>query len=208
MRKFSKKIKVLGGLAVLAISIMIPVNAFAYEYWGPYEMIGGISSGVYMNNAVNNYSYNGTTYDFGTAFNGAFNEWNNLTESNILNDLNYDGTTKMRTEGQNYGNLNLYGWAEMRKGGMFGTRVNAQYGATGPSEDWDFAWVYVNAYDINEDNLSYSQYRAVAIHEVGHGLGLAHERDGVAAVMNDQLYLSNGWLTPQQDDIDGVNNLY
>jgi hypothetical protein len=102
--------------ALIITTLISPTNSYAYEYWGPwynhFEFSTGISSDVYSNNAPSTYSYNGTIYNFGTAFNGAFDEWYNLTESNIRNNLYYSGIVKIRTEGQNYGNLNLHGWVE------------------------------------------------------------------------------------------------
>jgi hypothetical protein len=55
--------------------------------------------------------------------------------------------------------------------------------------------------------LSYyaTDFRRVAVHELGHGLGLDHEDSGIPTIMGT--YVNNTTI-PQQDDINGVEALY
>ena len=52
-----------------------------------------------------------------------------------------------------------------------------------------------------------ADYRRVAVHELGHVVGLAHE-ESVPSIMNAVFGVGNPIETPQPDDIGGVNALY
>ncbi|MFC5528602.1 matrixin family metalloprotease [Cohnella yongneupensis] len=191
-------------LAVLTIAI--PMNASAYvPYY--YKMIGGISPGLYDNNATP-YNYYGQMFYMDYVAESAFTAWGvATTKANLINADSYGatGTIKVRSYSDNYGNIDLYGWAEMYNSNN--VRVNGYRGASGPSSNYNTGSIYLNVYDMAESSLNFSQMKAVAIHELGHIWGLDHQRNGTASVMNDITYISNGWLTPQSDDINGVNNI-
>ncbi|GAA6154165.1 matrixin family metalloprotease [Pseudoteredinibacter isoporae] len=61
-------------------------------------------------------------------------------------------------------------------------------------------------WDIFNSPLSYNtlDFRRVAVHEIGHVLGLGHE-DSHPAIMNSTV---GNTISPQKDDIDGITALY
>jgi hypothetical protein len=69
------------------------------------------------------------------------------------------------------------------------------------NESWN---VYSTSWQSG-DWLGINDFQRVAVHELGHALGLDHKDSGVAAIM--ATYASD-ITVPQQDDINGVDALY
>ena len=61
-----------------------------------------------------------------------------------------------------------------------------------------------NVYSTPQQGSTYD-FGRVAVHELGHALGLGHEDSGVASIMTTY---SGDLTTPQRDDINGVAALY
>lgn len=202
-----KKIMLLS--LILILSLASSSTVFGYVYWSIYKFSNGIADGTYYNYASDNFNQDGTIYNFKTALHGAMNEWNSATESNILNDEtnNGYGDEKLALAAYDYGELGLNGWAVMYVGS---TQVSGSNGSTPPTQSWNFCRATLNAHDIQDDGaMTQNEARAIAIHEVGHCLGLAHEDDGTASIMaSGETSINNGWLIPQTDDVSGVNNRY
>lgn len=197
-------------LSLIFILSVSSTTVFGYEYFSGYKFSNGIANGTYYNYASDNFNQEGTVYNFKSAFHGSMNEWSSKTESDILNDEtnNGYGDEKLALYAYDYGELGLNGWAVMYVGS---TQISGSNGGPPPpNQSWNFCKATLNAHDIQDDGaFTQNQARAVAIHEVGHCLGLAHENDGTATVMTSgEAFLNNNWLIPQTDDINGVNNLY
>lgn len=69
---------------------------------------------------------------------------------------------------------------------------------------WIYADIQLNDYYMDEAPVN-QRIHCIA-HELGHGLGLKHWIGEV--LMNPYSYTSYGIYLPQEDDVDGINDLY
>ncbi|RAP78502.1 matrixin family metalloprotease [Paenibacillus montanisoli] len=191
---------------MLAISFSIIPSAFAANYWysSKYRFSGGIGDGIFTNNAVYSSSLpDGTVYNMAQTADGAMNQWNNDTEAYFA-PTNSSASAFIWAEGYSMGDIGLNGWTEFLK-----TTTSSPTNL--PTDNYQKAVVYGNSYDMWDGTpMTYNQRRAVYTHEIGHALGLAHQNtSGIASIMRDGVgFITNNWLVPQPDDINGVNNLY
>ncbi|MCR8656560.1 matrixin family metalloprotease [Paenibacillus endoradicis] len=190
-------------------------SAAAYSYWGSiigfYKLDGGVTSGYYHNFA-SNITHNGKSYNMKTSFDSAFSIWMSDTEANLIPlPTGSTATPKITAYSSSFPEKpKLYGWATMYKNGA---NISPLLGEGAPSSSWDKAFVFLNVDGLDDYGMNYTASRAVAFHEIGHALGLAHF-SGQPSIMDDTTtngvlkILTQGWTIPQTDDINGINNLY
>ncbi|GMK43725.1 hypothetical protein PghCCS26_08520 [Paenibacillus glycanilyticus] len=211
IQSLNRKSKVIVSFTVGAVLVFVSTsNVSAANYWGAskYKMLGGIDTGIFANKASTSVVVNGTTFNMAQTALGAMNSWNNLTDAYYPDGAPASFDSEIYAYGANYGNNGLNGWCEMYKDWSDTSPMNPNQEA--PSSNYSFAKVFGNAYHMEDGTvMTYDQRKAVYTHEIGHALGLAHASTGVASVMREEAQRNaNGWYTPQQDDISGVNNLY
>lgn len=185
-----------------------PLTTHAYEYWydpnntdNAYEILGGIDDGDLDIYADNNFTINGTTYDFAEQYRDAYSDWYYSIGPLYITESS-GGTNKLAFYADDYGEIGAYGWCDWY---LNGDKVVGSDG--GLTDNYDIARTYLNAHDIEDGTpLSSADVESVATHEIGHAFALHHEDEEVA-VMNTS-HLSEGWDNVQTDDDQGVTNLY
>lgn len=190
-------------LALIALALFSNLNAVsAYTYYNYNRMEGGISSGHYSIQAPVTTVYNGTTYYIMRAFNSGFQTWNNNSIANLTSGSS-SGAKVIAYSMNDTDQEDLLGKCVWYQGT---TRMDIPY------QNWTKAYIFLNIHAIDHHGLSETEYRAVAAHEIGHAFGLSHDT-GQASLMDSGFdphpaFLTNGWYTPQSDDIRGVERLY
>ena len=144
-----------------------------------------------------------------TAFEGAMSEWGNTTfQFHIVRGTvsspcdsgdSRNGVGFASTDcGDSWGSTTLavtHYWYDMS------SNLTEADVVFNENESWN---VYSTPWSSGSWN-GICDFRRVAVHELGHALGLGHEDSGIPSIMASYI---GDYIIPQQDDINGVTAMY
>ena len=191
--------KLIAKISLLAILVVsAAVNA--------YELLQGswASNNIEFYIGFNGSEDNISAADYQSALNNAITSWNNNSNFQYsINSAYKDPCTD---------NLEKYNSVRFKDdicGTAFGANVLAVAGTSysnGYTDDSDIIFNSSITWGIHDNNSnSPIDFKRVALHEVGHTLGIGHEEDN-SSIMNPS-YQGNV-TTLQQDDINGIRAIY
>jgi hypothetical protein len=179
----------LAGIAVLTLVSFFSRIASAYYLEGPYwsgQPATGCCANLYLQYAASMYLGDSTVYDNGRA------AWNQTSSANI-----YFWTASSSS---------IYATDQNNSSASWDGRTTYYYSG----RYFTSATVELNYYYFSTYNYPAGKKQGVAVHELGHVAGLAHNPSG-CVIMTP--YTSTRWetcgiSTPQTDDVNGINALY
>lgn len=202
MRKIIKSKKLL--LAILSfciLSILEPLNAFAYNTYNNHVLTGGV--GNYGNN--NRYYFIDNTASLETTLiNNAMNDWIFTTSSQgITTPISFKKTT---TQTSSIMDIYYDTYYDSSLGIIAETKFFIKSSLANPSNsNWGWAAIELNIPTYR--GLSTFDKKGTIAHEMGHAFGLAHN-NGNPNVIMCQLKYNRAVNSAQKDDLNGINYLY
>lgn len=157
----------------------------------------------------------GPSGDWDTPFTNAMAKWSNNTlfKYSVAGTTSWDPCSNPSSGAKNgtkfSGTVCGDAWGSMTLG-VSTTWYNSQniFIQTGILFNTKWTWgVYAGPFDQTAGFMNVADFQRVALHELGHSLGLQHE-DDVPAIMSTAIADGTTIIDPQPDDINGVNALY
>lgn len=163
-------------------------SVHAYETFG-YEKVTGITNEYY-------YVTSGVSSTYENEIDDAVDDWESEVNDLLLRSTSSQSSSNMDFYTYSINN-NVLGYTE------FYTNSVQDVGA--PNKNWYWNKIYLNTETLDDYNNAKKQ--GVSAHEIGHALGLAHDNTNPDVLMCQSSY-GRTVETVQNDDRDGVNNIY
>ena len=183
-------------LIVLLLAVAFVGVSYAYVQWGP--LWPSSTTTFYV-------KYDNGTYD--TAFIEAMNKWNGLSNFSFASNTSTYVDPCNSVSSPDY--LNGYNFSSDDCGRGWGGSTLAvcwMWYSGSTRLDTDVVFNSNRSWGVHDGTTtSPYDFKRVAVHEVGHALGLGHETTNTA-IMNP--YYSTTIIGPQTDDINGLVALY
>jgi len=183
-------------LIVLLLAVAFVGVSYAYVQWGPPWPSSTTTFYV---------KYDNGTYD--TAFIEAMNKWNGLSNFSFTSNTSTYVDPCNSVSSPDY--LNGYNFSSDDCGRGWGGSTLAvcwTWYSGSTRLDTDVVFNSNRSWGVHDGTTtSPYDFKRVAVHEVGHALGLGHETTNTA-IMNP--YYSTTIIGPQTDDINGLVALY
>ncbi len=183
-------------VTVLATLFVLCSNIFAFKL-----------QGISWPDETAQYDLDSSSSSYDAAFIEAMEKWNNFS------DFSFTYLTLGRFDpcGHNPDNKNSWRFSRNRCGKGWNRTTLAEttsWSRDGKIIDTDivfnsnYQWGVHDGRNSDDNGLD---FRRVAVHELGHALGLSHENNKVAIM---QPHISDTIISPKQDDIDGLRAIY
>lgn len=203
-----KKILVVFSLSLCLVFVAQAVSAYVTI---GYKLIGGVEGRKFTVPFNANYTYGGTTKDYGPLIRAGVADWNASVDPGFWpwddkTDVDYTETTNY-SESQldfyvyEYGNTGWRGFAEYFESS--GTQIKpGEY----PDKDYHWNKAKMNVNYLHSDTNA--RIQATAAHEMGHTLGLKHSNKTETEAVMYSPATTNRATTVQSDDVNGVRAIY